>query len=168
MKTSILVILFLYCSQILSQIDSQNKINHREFLKERKTNSSIPLTQRESSFEANMFPNNDSRRGVNKTALNNEFLLIEQIEQRWDSTGWVNSGIWSQYFGPDYGGRHTYQYNESNYIIEDLYLDWDGSSWVNYTKNTYTYDENNNMIEDLVQYWDSTSWVNNYEDYLYL
>ena len=131
MKTSILVILFLLCSQILSQIDSQDKINHRDFLKERKTHSTNPLKQRESSFEANIFQNNDSKRRANKTVLNDEFLLIEQIEQRWDSTGWVNMEIRSIYGIGISGGRHTYLYNENNYMIEDLWQDWDGTNWVN-------------------------------------
>jgi len=35
MKTSLLVIIFLFCSQILFQIDSQNKIDHGDFLKQK-------------------------------------------------------------------------------------------------------------------------------------
>ena len=189
MKTSILVILFLYCSQILSQIESQNKTNHRDFLKERKNHSTNPLKQRESSFEANMFPNNDSRRGVNKTALNNEFLLTEQIEQSWNSTGWVNMEIGDNFGMYTGGGRHTYLYNESNYMIEELVQEWENLNWVNgyrftynydannlieYSYNiwkgsywynmlrisyTYTYDASNNMIEELIQGWDDSSWV---------
>ena len=131
MKTSILVILFLFCSQILSQIESQNKINHRDFLKERKTHSSIPLKQRESSFEANMFPNNDSRRTVNKTDMNDEFLLMEQLEQEWDGSSWVNMEIGDNFGTYKGGGRHTYLYNESNYMIEELLQEWENLSWVN-------------------------------------
>ena len=93
MKTSILVILFLLCSQILSQIDSGDKINHRDIFKERKPQNSNPLKQGESSFEANIFQNNESRRIANKTVLNDEFLLIEEKEQDWDGANWVNMEI---------------------------------------------------------------------------
>ena len=157
MKTSILVILFLLCSQILSQIESHKKINHRDFLKERKPHSTNPPNQREQSFEANIFQNNDSRRGVNNTALNSEFLLIEQIEQFWDGNNWVNYGLGRQ--GRIGEGRHTYLYNANN-MIEDIRQDWDDSSWVNYRKDTYIYDANDNMIEGLYQYWDESSWAN--------
>ena len=163
MKATILVILFLLCSQILSQIDSQDKIKHRDFIKERKPHSSIPLDQRESSFEANIFPNNDSRRTVNKTTLNDEFRLTEQIEQRWDSTCWVNMELGDN-FGIYWGGRHTYIYNESNNLIEDLWQDWDGTNWVNFRENTYAYDSNNNMSKDLLQEWYNMSWVNKWKN----
>ena len=110
MKTSLIVILFLLCSQILSQIESQDKINHRDFLKERKIDSTNPLKQRESSFETNIFQNNESKRIVNKTVLNDEFLLIEEIEQVWYSSNWVNIGacVWQLVVNLLVGGIPTY------------------------------------------------------------
>ena len=51
MKTSILVILFLLCSQVLSQIDKQDKVNHREFLKVKTHHSSDLLEQTKPSLE---------------------------------------------------------------------------------------------------------------------
>jgi hypothetical protein len=159
-----LVILFLLSSQILSQIESKVIINHRDFLKERINLSTNPLIQRESSFEAIDFQNNESKRIVNKTVLNDEFLLIEELNQEWNDSNWANLGtcVGASCWQPP-GGLHTYQYNENNNLIEDLWQDWDGASWVNFWKYTYTYDANNNMVEDLLQEWDSLSWVNNWK-----
>ena len=52
-------------------------------------------------------------------------------------------------------------------LIEEIYLNWNGSAWVNNFKQSYTYDGNNNLAEDLYQTWDGFAWVNGYK-YLYI
>ena len=49
-------------------------------------------------------------------------------------------------------------------LIEQLYQDWDGSSWVDDWKHTYLYDLNNNKIERLIQHWLNSNWVNHWKD----
>ena len=71
MKTSILVILFLLCSQVLSQIDKQDKVNHRDFLKAKKHHVANPLEKIKPSLEPANFQNNDFKMVVNKTILDN-------------------------------------------------------------------------------------------------
>ncbi len=138
MKTSMRCILLFFCSQILSQIESQDKINNRDFLKERKPHSINPIKQREPSFEANRFQYNESKRIVNKPVLNDGFLLMEETIQFWDSTGWSNLEILG-YCYPQKGGRHIYLYDGNNNMLEDLWQRLKDSSWVNDAREIYTY-----------------------------
>ena len=64
MKTSILVVLYFLCSQVLSQIDETDKINHREFPEERRNHVSNPLEQIKPTIESANFQNNDPIRTI--------------------------------------------------------------------------------------------------------
>jgi hypothetical protein len=65
--------------------------------------------------------------------------------------------------------KNTYIYDINNYVIEELFQNWDGSDWLNQNKFTYTYDGNNNNVELLNQYWDGSNWVNSQKvTYTYL
>ena len=100
MKLTIFAILLFLFNQELSQIDNQVIIKDNTILLERK--------------------NDGSRIIINKTVLDNGYLLVE-----------------------------------------NLWLDWVGSNWVNYRKIIYSYNENNNLIEYLWQNWDGSNWVTN-------
>jgi len=148
MKTSIIVILFLLCSQVLSQIDNRDKVNHKNFLKERISHVSNPFEQITHRFDLVNFQNRESKGIINKTILDNKFLLIEYLHQDWDGSSWEN--YW----------KNTYTYDGNNYMIEELYEKWSNSSWVNGSKYTYTYDGDNNLIKRLWLSWNDSYWDN--------
>jgi hypothetical protein len=124
----------------------------------------------------------DTRTTINKTLLDNGFLLLEEYGQRWDSLSsvWVNSSKdsyvydvnnnqtdWISQFwgGSDWVNftKHLYAYDENNNQIEDLwYFSFDNSTWVNYSKKSFTYDGNNNLTELLNQAWQDP-WANEYK-----
>ena len=91
---------------------------------------------------------NDSRTTVNKTQLENGFLLIEQISYIWDDIVWVND--W----------RSSYIYDESNKNTSVDIQKWQSFNWTNSAKYFYTYDGNGNLIEDLYQVWEDSTYVN--------
>jgi hypothetical protein len=98
-------------------------------------------------YEEEGFNAKDTRTTINKTLLGDGFLLIEEYEQYWDSSAWVNHS------------KDSYTYDVNNNQTEWLQQNWDGSDWVNYTKYSYAYDVNNNQIEALVYNWDGFGWV---------
>ncbi|MFC2084903.1 hypothetical protein ACFLS9_07595, partial [Bacteroidota bacterium] len=148
MKTSFIVILFLLCSQVLSQIDKRDYINHKDVLKERINYGLNPYEQIKHPLESINFQNKESKRIINKIYLDNGFLSVEIIYQRWNGSNWENYS------------KYSSTYDAYNNLNERLLQDWDGSDWVNEEKYIYTYDANNNMIEELVQIWDGSDWVN--------
>ena len=88
MKTSILVIQFFLCSQLLSQTDNRDKINHSDFLKERINHGFNALEQIKHSLEyVNLL--NKERTIINKTVLGNGFLLVENIRENLDGDKWI-------------------------------------------------------------------------------
>jgi len=98
----------------------------------------------------------DKRTTINKTILGNGFLLIEETNQRWNGSAWVNS--W----------KYSNTYDENNNQTEFLWQDWNGSAWVDAFKLSYTYDGNNNQTVFLWQTWNGSAWVNNFnESYTY-
>jgi len=150
MKTSLIVILFLLCSQLLSQIDKQDKINHRDFLKERLGHDSNLPEQIKSSLEPANFQNNDSKRIVNKTILDNGFVLTEEIHYDWVDPNWVNKS------------KYTYTYDENNNRIMELISDWNGANWVFEWLWHYDYHESNIMSGAIKERWDGTNWEQEY------
>ena len=130
----------------------QNRIsetNNRNF-KKLKTNliQSERGNWKDTFREKQFYENNIHENRVIDKLLENGFLLIEEIYQRWEGSTWVNSG------------KDTYTYDENNNLTESVEQDWDGSAWVNYSKNSYTYDENNNLTERLMQWLNDSAWVN--------
>ena len=68
---------------------------------------------------ADTIDNKESRTIVNKTILNNGFLLIEELWQDWDGSNWVNDWM------------YTYTYDVNNNMIEQIYQGLGGSNWEN-------------------------------------
>jgi hypothetical protein len=57
-------------------------------------------------------------------------------------------------------------YNTSNQLIEQLEMQWNGSTWDDYYKTIYTYDANGNLILKLRKSWDSgaSAWLDTDND----
>ena len=180
MKTLILSIFFailLLPIQIFSQIDNKYELNSHRLLQERINSITKPDAQIKQRLQSANFSNSQTRTIINKKILDNGFLLIEEIQQNWDDSIWVNSWKWTytydinsyliEQLGQLWDGSNwmdvakgTYTYDLNNNKIEELWQDWDGSNWVNMGKGTYTYDVNNNMIKAIWQNWDGSNWVN--------
>jgi len=92
--------------------------------------------------------NKESRTIMNKTVLDNGFLLTEELWQDWSGSEWIND--W----------RFIFIYDGNDNKIEEIRQDWDNVNWVNLWREVYIYDGNNIMLEDLWQDWDGSNWVN--------
>jgi hypothetical protein len=99
-------------------------------------------------YEADEFNAKDSRITINKTLLDNGFLVIEYIQQEWDGSAWVNNE------------KYSFTYDGNNNRTEQIFQNWDGSVWVNSSKYSLTYDGNNNRTEQISQTWNGSAWVN--------
>ena len=99
-------------------------------------------------YEEEGFNAKNTRTNINKTLLGDGFLLIEEYEQYWDSSAWVNNY------------KDSYTYDVNNNLTEFLGQYWDGSAWVNIFEFSYSYDVNNNQTEWLGQFWVGSAWVN--------
>ena len=148
MKTLIIVILFLLCTQVLSQIDNRDKVNHIDILIERINSDSVFFGELRYLLEADNFQNIDSKKIINKTALDNGSQTVEFFLQMWNGTNWCNAV------------KETYKYNENHKLVEYLWQGWKNSNWVNDCRQICKYDENNNRIESIFQKWDGSKWVN--------
>lgn len=179
MKTSILVILFFLCSQLLSQIDDRDNVNHSDFIKERVSHGLNTLEQMKHSLEyVNLL--NEEKTIINKTVLGNGFLLVENIRENWDGTKWIYNYMFAWiYDGNDniieysfyrWGGsgsdvdwtanwKITYLYDGNDNNIQWIYSNWDGSNWIDNGMSTNRYDENDNKIEETFQMWNGSAWV---------
>jgi len=146
---TIIVILHLPI-KIFSQQNDKSKLSPDKILQERIAHHPIPDKQDWNTLEAEIFKDKESRTIVNKTILQNGFLLMEHTIQNWNGSNWVNA--W----------RYTYTYNGNNNMFEELLQEWDGSYWVNDSKYTFTFDVNNNMTEQLQQEWFGSNWINNW------
>ena len=144
----ILIFSVLLTNQMFSQTFNKVELRQDNLLPERIIPQSISDEQINHPLKSDIFNNKESRTLVNKTILDNGFLLIEQLNHRWDGSNWVND--W----------KNTYTYDGNNNKTEELYQRWDGSNLANWRKNTYTYDGNNNKTEELSQYWRGSAWVN--------
>ena len=147
MKTFI-IILILFLS---FQLFSQEKIRLDLKLSDLHPDSIISKYfegQIKHPSETNIFKNRESRTIVNKSILDNGFLLIEELWQYWEGTSWTNSG------------KYINNYDGSDNLMESLYQNWDGSNWKNFWKDTHSYDGNNNLIGYLEQDWVGMDWVN--------
>ncbi len=85
---------------------------------------------------------------MNKTMLENGFLLGEDIYQNWDRSTWVN---WI---------KVQFTYDGNNNLIETFQQGWNDSVWVNTYNQLFTNDGNNNQIERLSKYWNDSTWEN--------
>jgi len=174
------MLIMLLPIQILSQKVDRSEFNSGHLLPDRIISKSFPNEHILGTLELDIFRDKESRTIINKTILDNGFLLIEELGQTWIGSNWVNSfkstytydgnnnmieELWQHWDTSNWvnSHKHTYTFDGNNNMIEEVKQDWDGSNWVNDYKYTYTYDGNNNMIEELWQYWDASNWVNSHE-----
>ncbi len=186
MKTFILftiIVILLLPIQMFSQVNDKLELRKDNLLQERIIPHSISDEQISHPSESDIFKAKKSRTLVNKTILDNGFLLTEELYQQWDGSNWVNN--WKQSYTYDVNNNEIEQLRQewdgSNWVndriwsytydgnnrIESVVQRWDGSNWVNDFKSIYTYDGNNNRIEELEQWWDDSNWMN-YEKYTYI
>ncbi len=174
-----IIVILLLTNQMFSQVNDKLELRKDNLLRERIIPHSISDEQISHPSESEIFKEGETRTLVNKTILDNGFLLIESLLQYWQDSIWVyiqkylyaydvnNNMI--EWLWQNWGGNYrlyTYTYDVNNNRIEELSQAWNGSIWVNDSKNTYTYDVNNNMIEWLWQNWGGSIWVDYYK-YIY-
>jgi hypothetical protein len=123
-----IIVILLPPIQMFSQVTNKLELRPDNLLQDRIIPNSISDEQIRHLTQSDIFNNKESRTIINKTVLDNGFLLVELIAQGWDGSNWVN------------GGKATYTYDGNNNLIEDLWQYWDGFNWVNSEKVTYTYD----------------------------
>jgi hypothetical protein len=145
---NIIIVILLLPIQIFSQSNNKLNLNPDNLLQERIISKSIQNGQIMYPLKSENFKDKESRIILNKTILDNGFLLIEELWQSWDGSNWVN----------DF--RETYTYDGNSNLIETIEQDWDGANWINEWKGTYTYDINNNMIELIEQSGEGNNWSN--------
>ena len=111
-------------------------------------NSKTVLEEHQRGIFDEGFSAASTRTIINKTLLENGFLLIEYIHQDWGGLAWVNHY------------KYSYSYDVNNNWIGRLQQHWNGSAWVNSSKDSFSYDVNNIRIEQLTQSWNGSVWVN--------
>ncbi len=126
----ILIFAVLLTNQMFSQTINEVELRQANLLPERIFPHSIQDEKVNHPLKSEIFSDKKSRTLVNKTILDNGFLLTEELYQHWDGSNWVN--FW----------KSIYTYDWNNNMIEILGQDWDGSNWVNSSQYTYTYDVN--------------------------
>ena len=102
---------------LFSFLTFSQDIDHPKVLPNRFTSENIQEIYISDPDSIDGFNAKDSRTTVNKTELENGFLLIEEIHQGWDGFSWVN------------GSKLTYTYDGNNICTEMLNQHWDGSAW---------------------------------------
>jgi hypothetical protein len=151
-STFLVVTLIIFLPlQIFSQEQSKIELRLGHILPEMVISKSFSKGKVKHLTELTDIKDSEAKIIVNKTILDNGFLLFEELEEDWDGINWVN----------DY--KNTYTYDGNNNLIEKLRQSWDGINWINFLKYTYTYNGNNNVIEKLGQSWEDTNWVNGYK-----
>lgn len=56
--------------------------------------------------------------------------------------------------------RDTYLYDQMNNNVQSTYQTWNGTTWVNYSRQNNVYDQMNNLVQATYQTWNGTAWVN--------
>jgi len=182
MKVSLVfpLMMIFFHSQLLSQIENRMDSAYKNVLSEKFISKSFPNEQIKHPLKSAIFNDKETRTIINKTILDNGFLLIEELYQNWDGYNWVNSEkttytydvnnnkielLWQTWDGSNWinSGKSTYTYDGNINLLEELWQSWDGLNWVISWKKTYTYDGNNNLIEQLGQTWDGSNWMNNWK-----
>ncbi len=86
-----------------------------------------------------------------KYNYDNNDNLKDQVTQVWNGVSWDNKS------------KSLYTYN-NNYLSNQLDQSWNGTNWMDIAKTFNAYDEHNNLIENYYVTWDDTTWVNNYKN----
>ena len=131
-----IIVILLLPIQMFSQQNDKSELRPDNLLQERIIPHSIQDDKAGHPFKSDVFQDNNSRTIINKTILDDGFLLIEELQQNWDESNWVNTWM------------YTYTYDVNNNLIEVLWQEW-GFYEDSFYKFTYTYDVNNNRIESL-------------------
>ena len=111
MKTITLVTMMVILSipiQIFSQANDELESRPDYLLLERIIPHSISDERIKHLIQSNIFKEGESRILINKTILENGFLLTEELWQEWDDSNWVNDRM------------YTYTYDGNNNVIERL------------------------------------------------
>jgi hypothetical protein len=120
MKTLTLVtfiVTLLLPIQIFSQTDNKYRLIPDRLLEKRINSITKPDEQNKQRLQSENFSNSESRTMIKKIKLDNGFLLIEEIQQQWDGSNWVN--YW----------KSTYVHDVNNNMVERLGQHWNGSNW---------------------------------------
>jgi len=72
---------------------------------------------------------------------NREFVITEELCERWSNNNWVNDN------------KMNYSYDSKWNLIESQTFDWD-TTWINIGKYIYTYSQQNRLDESIYSYWD--------------
>ena len=99
-----------------------------------------------------------------------EKWLFDKWNDNWkviysyDSDGNIATEINERAFGfpakLDKEFKHTYTYNSEGNQTKNITEKWDGSQWINFSKNTLAYDSNKNLTLMLTEVWDGSKWLN--------
>jgi hypothetical protein len=65
---------------------------------------------------------------------------------------------------PPWQNKNITYYNVNGYETSFLNLSWNGSQWVNYSRDTIIYNSSNDEIDNLSQTWNGTQWENSSRD----
>jgi hypothetical protein len=150
MKTVIIHFIFLLCSQLLSQIDTGDKINHHSLIQK-------AIEENSNLYHPNRDPFGTIKSQIHKVdkfaknqVPNNNYLLAEKLQQRWSSSAWWNDT------------KHSYTYDGNNNLIADFESAAIGTNWDNKFKIVYSYDSRNNRVDEVLQdwFWPIADWDN--------
>ncbi len=77
--------------------------------------------------------------------------LTEQQTKFWNGSGWDNNAK----------SLYTYSNSLLSYQVDQT---WDGANWMDFAKTYNDYDKNSNLIDNYYVTWEDTIWVNNYKN----
>ena len=77
--------------------------------------------------------------------------LIEEKTNTWNGAGWDNKSM------------SVFTYNDS-LLTYQVDRNWDGADWMDIAKTFNSYDEHKNQIENYYITWEDTVWVNNFKN----
>jgi hypothetical protein len=62
--------------------------------------------------------------------------------------------------------KYLYRYNEQNYLVEKIDLQWNNEEWNNSRRYTYFYDADGKIQEELLEWWVNWTGVNKWHNFL--
>jgi len=147
MKKTRLFLSYLFLIMIINQVCAQDLHNKPEKLP---VTSEDLIKARFEKWKMNLLTDDDKTKIVHQQILDNIYVIDEYISQDWDagSSMWVNSY------------KYDPMYNAQDQLIENLNLNWNGSSWENYYRYVYTYTGNGLEATYTYQTWGGADWVN--------
>ncbi|MCP5064860.1 MAG: T9SS type A sorting domain-containing protein [Ignavibacteriae bacterium] len=139
---------FLLFSPIISQIDNLDQLLHNN-----NQNEKIMLHQKlnhqfNHPVDHSRIKDNRSNRIINKTVFENEYQLVESLEQNWHK----NDSVWVNNL------KSTYTYDEGQNLLQKEQKEWNDSVWTNSRKWSYAYDDRDNLVKWEDEYWKDSIW----------